>query len=242
MKKYYKIGSIALALTLLVLYVLDMAKIARRAGKANAEAMNYALPSDKILTREDSLIFRSASWERLSPIVVWRHAIREPIVFLNYNAESAIVVNKIKVDESFTMSESFRWVDSTIEFSNSEFVSYRSTDEGNYFTLHAFGNLNPRPGKIFLTLDSDSLRNTTSNDSVLAFNLRCKRLTVMYDSIPVDILLEKPNSWLNNKSGLPLNLYFRKKQEWVYLFFMISADLDKRMKDGTLDSLINTDF
>lgn len=242
MKKYFKIGSIALVLILLVLFVFDMAKSLKKAGRINAQAMNYALPSDKILTRGDSALFRTASWKKLSPIVVWRHTIRDPIVFLNYNAESVIVVNKIKVDDSFRMSKSFRWVVSPVEISTYSSVSYRSTDEGNYFTLHAFGNLNSRPGKIFLTLDSDSLKNTTSNDSVLAFNLRCKRLTVMYDSIPVDILLEKPKSWLNNKSGLPLNLYFRKKQEWVYLFFMISADLDKRMKDGTLDSLINTDF
>lgn len=240
MKNYFKIGVILLVLALLVTYVLDMARTLRKSGKISAAAMNYDLPSDKNLTQEDSALFRSSSWERLSPIVIWRHKKREPVLFLNYDAKYVIVVNKVRVDQAFSMSKSFRWVNSIVE--TTKFISYRSTDEGNFFTLFAFGDLNPRPEKIILTLDSDSLTNTILNDSVLAFNLKCRKLSIRYDSIPVDIFLEKPKSWIDSNPYLPMNLCFIKKQPYVYLIFMFTSELDHRMKDGVLDSLINFDF
>jgi hypothetical protein len=177
------------------------------------------LPSTDSINSEYLNLIAKKNQIKVKVEQVYQSKIRYPVAELYFEENNILFINKISRIGTFPLAE--RVLNETKNATLSKEVVYSTLKKGSCEFTYKLAGIDSI-SKIYLTSFGDSLTTIISNDSILAYHLICKNLSIRYNKNgPVDMLLEGQQGLFGIKE-FPADLLFIRRNNALYLLLMIS--------------------
>ena len=159
--------------------------------KKNFKTIDQALPSEYIISKEDSILLADLGFTDFSVKEVYRSSVRNPIALLTKN-DSHLVLFKLADSLNGRIPDIVTVINRPSDLSIMN--SYRILFE-NPYKLAVIGDSVPTFSEIYLNMYGDSLRTIQSTDSLVHYRFLNRNISMRYlKDAPFDIVF-------NNERG-----------------------------------------
>ena len=178
------------------------------------------LPVSYSLTSEDSLLIKDIYRQKIKVNVVHNSKVRGPVSMLFFDQSYHLIIYKIhllsgNLPLQNILQTQIRNADRSVGY---PYTIY--TDNIN-FKFQCKAGLVSSVSKVYLTVSGDSLRTIAKNDSIIAYNLDCKNLSIRYqDQGPVDIFVVGNEKFLSGTNAIPMDILFLKRDDNLYFLLL----------------------
>lgn len=189
------------------------------------------LPSTYNLPKDDSLLFAGNYRNKLVVNEVKNQKVRYPVALLTLDKEYSLIVTKLDLVSNASLSNVIDVQNESAD--RSTMVPYNIVDNNAFKFGYSIEEIVKPVKQVYLTLYGDSIENTLRNDTAVAYNLKCKNLSIRYGNDgPIDLYIK------SNKSEIPLSILFYRKNGSLYVL-LLSPNKSRSLDPQLLPSLVS---
>jgi len=183
------------------------------------------LPSTYQLPAEDSLLIRDLYRDKINVNVIHNSKVREPISMLFFDQNYHIIIHKIKLARDIPLQSIFHTQIKNARRSTG--IPYNLYGDHIFFYFQCKTGLTHPVSEVYLTLSGDSLKTIAENDSIAAYHLLCKNLSVRYEENGlVDIFVIGKENILGAPI-IPMDILFLRRQKNLYFLLLTPKSQNK---------------
>lgn len=206
--------------------------------KQNRNAFEEDLPLTYSMSLDDSSLFAGNIRSKIKVVEIRNSKVRPSISILLYDKKYHLVTYKIPTASTVNPLPKLLQMNNKSSCTSTGY-SYSLIDKDIIYQIKYIAG-KPEPAQqIYLTLSGDSIQTVVSADSIISYNLKCKNLSIKYDSkAPVDMFVTGEERPLGMTTIVPMDIVFLKREGFIYLMIMTPQSNETNIPANLLYSIV----